>query len=153
LPAVGLSQLTSYWDLPQFLHDFMVDGHSTLYYPSITPSKNSSTSSTNSNAKKCKTVSTEVKMVLPSLRCKSLGGNTAICWPCAWHSRWRLWLSWQGMQLKACLKYLSSHQLLHQNTKGEEVEGNAVDLGSSFIYIHIKETSPLFEIISQYHTY
>lgn len=69
---MGQSQLISYWDLPRFLHDFKVDGHFTLYYPSITSSKHSSTSSTNSNAKKRKTVSTEVKMVVTSLSCKML---------------------------------------------------------------------------------
>ena len=29
---VGQSQLTSYRDLPQFLHDFMVDGYSSLFF-------------------------------------------------------------------------------------------------------------------------
>jgi hypothetical protein len=47
---------------------------------------------TSFNAKKCKMVSTEVKMVAPSLRCKTLGENTAIHWKCTWHSRW--WRSW-----------------------------------------------------------
>jgi hypothetical protein len=52
------------------------------------------------------------------------------------------------MQLRACLKYPSSHQLLHQNVS-EEMEGNAVDLGIFFLM----ETLPLFEIISQHHIY
>ena len=64
---------------------------------SITPSKHSSTSSTNSNAKKCKMVSTEVKMVLPSLSCKMLAWNIQAV--ISYYTKMYKVRKWKAMQL------------------------------------------------------